>query len=45
MTEVFDWSLLSRAAYAPEMTLDVWLDLPGDLCRRIEVEDGRVVYS
>ncbi len=44
MPERFDWSWLSQATTSPEVTLDVWLDWPEDVCRRIEVENGKVVY-
>lgn len=44
MAEPFDWSWLHEAGMAPELTLAVWLELPEDICRRIEVENGRVVH-
>jgi Uma2 family endonuclease len=44
MSEAYDWSWLKHAATSPEITLDVWLDLPEDICRRIEIEDGRVIH-
>src|SRR5918992_1021978 len=44
MGNAHDWSWLKYAAMSPELTLDVWLGLPEDVCRRIEVEDGRVIH-
>src|SRR5262245_22740724 len=44
MGEAFEWSWLGDAVTAPEITLDVWLQLPEDVARRIEVENGRIVH-
>lgn len=41
MPEAFDWSWLRDAVSGPEITLDLYLSLPEDLSRQIEVEDGR----
>lgn len=38
-----DWSWLRAAAEAPDMTLDVYESLPGDLARQIEVSDGTII--
>lgn len=43
MAQDADWSWLRAAAAAPVMTLDSYESLPGDLARRIEVSDGRVI--
>ncbi|WP_159080383.1 Uma2 family endonuclease [Nocardia suismassiliense] len=44
MSEAFDWSWLRQATAVPEITLDSYLDLPEDLTRQIEVEDGRIIH-
>jgi Uma2 family endonuclease len=44
MAEAFDWSWITEAAMSPEVTLDIWLSLPEDVCRRIEVENGRIIH-
>jgi Uma2 family endonuclease len=44
MAEAFSWSWLGQAALSPEVTLDVWLDLPEEVCRHIEVENGRIIH-
>jgi Uma2 family endonuclease len=43
MTEAFDWSGLKVLAHLPDITLDVYLDLPEDVCMQIEVVDGWMV--
>jgi Uma2 family endonuclease len=40
----FDWSWLRDAAAGPEITLDLYLALPEDLARQIEIEDGRIIH-
>ncbi|MCW2938098.1 MAG: hypothetical protein JWN00_1083 [Actinomycetia bacterium] len=44
MTEAFDWSWIREATGSPEMTMDLYLEMPEDLSRQIEVEDGRIVH-
>jgi Uma2 family endonuclease len=44
MSEAFDWSWLRDAVAGPEITLDLYLALPEDLSRQIEVEDGRIIH-
>lgn len=43
MTEAFDWNWLKRAVDMPEITLDVYLDMPEDLSKQVEVVDGWLV--
>jgi hypothetical protein len=40
-----DWSWIRDAASSPEMTMDLYLEMPEDLSRQIEVEDGRIVAA
>jgi Uma2 family endonuclease len=43
MSQAPDWSWLEKGLAEPEITLDMYLDLPEHLSRKIEVEDGRVI--
>ncbi len=36
MAEAFDWNWLKRAVDMPEITLDVYLDMPDDLSRQVD---------
>jgi hypothetical protein len=38
-----DWSWLRAAAEAPEMTLELYEEIPDDLARQIEVSDGTII--
>jgi Uma2 family endonuclease len=38
-----DWSWLRAAAEAPEMTLELYEEVPEDLARQIEVSDGTII--
>lgn len=44
MTEAFDWSAVRNASAIPEITLDLYLDMPEDIAERVEVEDGRIIH-
>lgn len=44
MPGAFDWSWLRDAVSGQEITLDLYLSLPEDLSRQIEVEDGRIIH-
>jgi Uma2 family endonuclease len=43
MTEAFDLPELKHLAHLPEITLDVYIALPEDVCKQIEVVDGWMV--
>jgi Uma2 family endonuclease len=43
MAEPFDQGEFKRAAFLPEITLDVYDQLPEDVCEQIEVVDGWMV--
>jgi Uma2 family endonuclease len=43
MSEAQDWSWLREATAAPIVTMDVYLQMPEDLSRSIEVVDGMIV--
>jgi Uma2 family endonuclease len=43
MAEVFDHGEFKRAAFSPEITLDIYNQLPEDVCAQIEVVDGWMV--
>ena len=43
MSQAHDWSWLEEGLAEPEITLDMYLDLPEHLSRKIEVEDGRII--
>jgi Uma2 family endonuclease len=44
MSQARDWSWLEKGLAEPEITLDMYLDLPEHLSRMIEVEDGRIIH-
>jgi Uma2 family endonuclease len=43
VAEAFDWNWLKRAVDMPEITLDIYLDMPDDLSKQVEVVDGWLV--
>lgn len=43
MSEAFGWGWLQQAIDAPEVTLEVYLGIPEELSRRVEVVDGRLI--
>lgn len=43
MIEAWDWGWLKQAIDAPEITLEVYLRIPEELSKRVEVVDGRLI--
>lgn len=43
MSEALDWDWLRQSMDTPEITLEVYADIPEELSRRIEVVDGRII--
>jgi Uma2 family endonuclease len=43
MTEAIDWTEFRNLAYLPEITLDLYRQMPEEICKRIEVVDGWLV--
>jgi Uma2 family endonuclease len=43
MSEAIDWGWLRHALDTPEVTLDVYLAIPEELARQVEVIDGQLV--
>jgi Uma2 family endonuclease len=43
MTEAIDWTEFKNLAYLPEITLDLYRQMPEEICKRIEVVDGWLV--
>jgi Uma2 family endonuclease len=43
VTEPFDWGWLRQAIDSPVITLEVYLGIPEDLSKQVEVVDGRLI--
>ena len=43
MTEAIDWAAFKNLAYLPEITLDLYRQMPEEISKRIEVVDGWLV--
>jgi Uma2 family endonuclease len=43
LTQASDWTWLQQAIDAPVITLEVYLGIPEDLSKRVEVVDGRLI--